>query len=63
MRGVFETWQGQEIVPLRAQIAALKAAPSAGAPVDTTALVNAINAIPDAIAPAVAQALMEAKKI
>lgn len=33
------------------------------APVDTTALVAAINAIPDAIAPAVANALVEAKKL
>ena len=33
------------------------------APVDTTALITAINAIPDAIAPAVAQALVEAKKL
>lgn len=33
------------------------------APVDTTALLAAINAIPDAIAPAVAQALVEAKKL
>lgn len=33
------------------------------APIDTTALVAAINKIPDAIAPAVAQALVEIKKL
>lgn len=33
------------------------------APVDTTALVAAINAIPDAIAPAVAAAVVQAKKL
>lgn len=58
-RGVFEAFQGQEIVALRALLA--KAGTST--PVDTTALVAAINAIPDAIAPAVAAALVEAKKL
>lgn len=60
-RGVFEAWQGQEIVALRAEIAKLQAAQPA--PIDTTALVAAINAIPDAIAGPVAAALVEAKKL
>lgn len=37
--------------------------PSPSTPVDTTALIAAINAIPDAIAPVVASALIEAKKL
>lgn len=49
------------IAQQQAEIAALKAAP-APTP-DTTALVSAINAIPDAIASAVANALIEAKKL
>lgn len=50
----------KHIATLQAQLAQAQPAP---APVDTTALVAAINAIPDAIAPAVAQALVEAKKL
>lgn len=62
-RGVFEAWQGQEIVALRAQIAALKAAQPVPAPVDTTALIAAINAIADGVAKDVALAMVEAKKL
>lgn len=63
-RGVFEAWTGQELVKARAEIAALKAAqPAPAVPVDTTALVGAINAIADGVAPLVASALIEAKKL
>lgn len=51
------------IAAQQAEIATLKAAQTAPAPVDTTALMAAINAIPDSIAPAVAAALVEAKKL
>ena len=51
------------IAQLTQEIAALKAQTPQPAPVDTTALVSAINAIPDAIAPVVAAALVEAKKL
>jgi hypothetical protein len=53
-RGVFEAWQAQEIVALRAQIAALKAATPT--PVDTTQAIAAVNAIADQVATAVASA-------
>lgn len=48
---------------LLARIPGLNLPTAPGTPVDTTALVAAINAIPDAIAPAVAAALVEAKKL
>jgi len=51
--------QQAEITALKAQLAQVQQP----APVDTTALVAAINQIPDAIAPAVAAALVEAKKL
>ena len=60
-RGVFEAWQGQEIQALLALLAKAQQAPAST--IDTTALIAAINAIPDAIAPAVTQALVEAKKL
>lgn len=49
------------IAQQQTEIAVLKA--QQPAPPDTTALVAAINAIPDAIAPAIASALVEAKKL
>lgn len=65
-RGVYIMGVGNEFLGLRnkaaqllAEIAKLQAQPT---PVDTTALIAAINAIPDAIAAPVAAALLEAKK-
>lgn len=67
---VYEPYTGLElkacydlIAAQHAEIAALKAAQPTPAPVDTAALVAAINAIPDGIAPLVASALIEAKKL
>ena len=57
-RGVFVAWCGQELAYMRAHPPT-----SVPAPVDTTALVAAINAIPDAIAPVVAAAIVQAKKL
>jgi hypothetical protein len=62
-RGVFDAWVGQELAKARAEIADLKAKlaalPTPG-PVDTTALLAAIDAIPDAVAKAVALATAQA---
>jgi hypothetical protein len=55
-RGVFEAWQGQELVALRVEIAALKTATPPPVPVDTTQAIAAVNAIADQVATAVASA-------
>lgn len=61
-RGVFVAWVGQELLKTRQELDAAKSAQPAPA-VDTSALIKAIEAIPDAISPAVAQALIEARKL
>lgn len=62
-RGVFEAWQGQEIVALRAEIAKLQAQLAQPVQVDISLVEKDINAIADAIAAPVAQALTDLKKL
>jgi hypothetical protein len=62
-RGVFEAWQGQELVALRAEIAKLQSTPPVPAPVDTSTVESDINAIADAMVAPMAKALADLKKL
>lgn len=61
-RGVFEAYQGQEINALLHKLNA-QPAPVEARPVDTTPVISAIEAIADGLAPLIASALIETKKL
>lgn len=62
-RGVFVSWIGQELIKARQEIDALKSAPPTPAPVDTSLVESDINAIADGLAPLIARALTDLKKL
>lgn len=63
VRGIFEAYQGQEIVALRAEIAKLQATAPTGKPVDTSVVVADVHAIADGLAPLIAKALVDIGKL
>jgi N-acetyl-anhydromuramyl-L-alanine amidase AmpD len=62
-RGVFEAWQSQEIIALRAQIAALKSQTPVTVPVDTTQVHADVEAIIDALPPLFAKLMLDISKL